>query len=794
MGLLIKLQNGDTALKSLKFGKDRLGGGDSGQPYIQNPIIDEPGKLSQADNDFLLRGGLRAPINAAEDVARLTKYMFNLKNPSGLLFIAKQNLLSRVAVATEASQKWGINTPGAGYAAGALNAGVYTPLSTLLQAGIGFTGTHLNMMGINPFSPMTGVIENSFFPGLGLKRYEDIVKEKNSAEFNNLTTNFPIGAVEVTNIIAKTPLIPGLPPFAQTNLPPAPPPRNINIGIFYNRLLDLWYNKNFNTNNDTTILQYGGGPGSILGIGKTRINFADNQRTGVNNPLFITNKKYFLKGGKTTPTQYIIVDKEGNYTFTPTLNYNNLLGASIKERLTPFELGINEEGQISTLYSPEIPYTTLSKYNPTAQNLSGSKGYQAQLKLTQIQNLNSLLGASKKENLTEMLPGDELFPKYVSYGISYNPTLSKDSFGLTLSGSGGYQIGKQNHFTEISDTTYKSQIQDKLIEYGIEEIPPLAFDLGNVSGDARTWAPTTDGTKFIPKYSSGPTLKINPDVTETDDKNIAEQLNASFEEGYLANLNPNKKQPTTRIGKISNDFRQVNRKKRGFNDPNSTYDYIAPKDGQFTDYSGSKTVDKIYYDTSAIKRTSNSLGTTNDLFNFKISIFDVPSFSSEDLNFRAYIDNFSDSYTAEWKSQTYMGRAEKQYKYNAFDRSISLGFTIVADNPTNLKKMYEQLNLLASSLAPSYTSKGYMTGNLHRLTVGDYVANQWGIIEGLSFEVMDESPYEITPGSQLPLYIKVNGIKFTPIHNFRPEYKKPGPDSSPYKFVDQDSTTNDPLS
>jgi len=38
MGLLIKLENGDTSLKSLKFGKDRIGGGDSGQPYIQTPI------------------------------------------------------------------------------------------------------------------------------------------------------------------------------------------------------------------------------------------------------------------------------------------------------------------------------------------------------------------------------------------------------------------------------------------------------------------------------------------------------------------------------------------------------------------------------------------------------------------------------------------------------------------------------------------------------------------------------------------------------------------------------------
>ena len=38
MSLLIKLNNGDTLLKSLKFGKDRPGGGDSGQPYIQTSI------------------------------------------------------------------------------------------------------------------------------------------------------------------------------------------------------------------------------------------------------------------------------------------------------------------------------------------------------------------------------------------------------------------------------------------------------------------------------------------------------------------------------------------------------------------------------------------------------------------------------------------------------------------------------------------------------------------------------------------------------------------------------------
>jgi len=126
MGLLIKLQNGDTQLKSLKFGKDRPGGGDSGQPFLQESI-DAPSQNPDYYNDFVLRGGIEAPIAAAQDVARLTKY---LSSPKGLLFISKQELLSRTGTKTEASK-------GIQYLGGALNEGVYNPLSTLSQAGTG---------------------------------------------------------------------------------------------------------------------------------------------------------------------------------------------------------------------------------------------------------------------------------------------------------------------------------------------------------------------------------------------------------------------------------------------------------------------------------------------------------------------------------------------------------------------------------------------------------------------------------------------------------------------------------
>ena len=200
MGLLIKLLNGDTTLKSLKYGKDQLGGADSNQPFIQTPI-GEPEQSGFASSDSILRGGITAPIHAAIDVVRLTKYF---TTPGGLGFVVKQNILSRAAVKTEVG--------------GFLNEGVYNPLSTLAQAGVGFLGTHFEKQGL--------------IPGISRKTYEEAAYKNNIEDKNNFEKK-----------------------------------------KFDNRLLDIWWNKQQSIY-DGLIKDYGGGPGSILGVGKTKIHFA----------------------------------------------------------------------------------------------------------------------------------------------------------------------------------------------------------------------------------------------------------------------------------------------------------------------------------------------------------------------------------------------------------------------------------------------------------------------------------------------------------------------------------------
>ena len=157
-----------TDLTNLPWGRDRRDGGSSNEPYIKDDIpqgISFDG-LPNNSPDFLLRNGLRSIPTAAQDVSRLTQMFFDTKSPKGLQFVAKQNLLSRTSVKTQAST-------GPAYAGGALNQGAYSPLSTIAQAGVNFTGGHLNFLGLG----------EGF--GGSLNKYEDTIKNQ-SNDLNRL--------------------------------------------------------------------------------------------------------------------------------------------------------------------------------------------------------------------------------------------------------------------------------------------------------------------------------------------------------------------------------------------------------------------------------------------------------------------------------------------------------------------------------------------------------------------------------------------------------------------------------
>ena len=282
-----------TDLKSLKFGNppasDRPGSGNSGQPYITDPISSD---IIPQNEDFLLRGGLNAPLDAANDVIRLTKFFGDLKSPRGVLFTSKQNILSRIGVATQAS---GNQSSPDKWKSSALNEGTYTPLSTIAQAGVGFKGAHLYKQGLNPLK--------------GVNTYLD-------------SKVLIIGESDGTN----------------------------------NRLVDLYNTQIPNNSNDfsiedqVNIYSYSGGPGSDLGVGKTNIKFATD------------NKGAPLLSGIATKDYQAGIGKSGTDRSTLPPSYSPLTNNGVtnifKKEFNPesIELGLNNgnNGEFSRTFETSV--------------------------------------------------------------------------------------------------------------------------------------------------------------------------------------------------------------------------------------------------------------------------------------------------------------------------------------------------------------------------------------------------------------------------------------------------------
>ena len=123
------------------------------------------------------------------------------------------------------------------------------------------------------------------------------------------------------------------------------------------------------------------------------------------------------------------------------------------------------------------------------------------------------------------------------------------------------------------------------------------------------------------------------------------------------------------------------------------------------------------------------------------------------LNFPAYLENYDDSYTGDWDSAQYVGRAEKFWGYTGFSREISLSFKVLGRNPVELIELYHRLNRLVGGTTPSYDKTGlFMRGTLASITIGDLLKHKTGIIKNVKLSWEQDIPWETdyVQGSGLP--------------------------------------------
>ena len=178
-----------------------------------------------------------------------------------------------------------------------------------------------------------------------------------------------------------------------------------------------------------------------------------------------------------------------------------------------------------------------------------------------------------------------------------------------------------------------------------------------------------------------------------------------------------------------------------------------------------------------LEPVKNDLDEQGDLIPFFFEILEPTNLKegeipdSSVIHFRAYLDSLSDNFNGNWNSFNYIGRGESFYTYQNFDRDISFSFKIAAMSRGEIMPIYNRLNFLASSTAPSYSKDGFMRGTMMRVTIGDYFRALPGFISTLGLNWSTSYPWEIEQAQdtkRVPTVLDVN-VSFTPVHTFAPQ-------------------------
>ena len=676
------LINFQTDLTNLPWGRDRRDGGSSKQPYITKAIPDglESDDLPlRSGPDFLIRNGFLAPLDALKDVSRLAQMFVDPSSPAGLLFIAKQNLLSRTANKTQASVGIGYAGPSPLYlentatgvlmgGGGLINAGIYTPLSTLGQALGGFAGLHLNQLGLDPTSPMSGVVEGGLFPGAGLTTYESVV-----------------GQERILN-----------------ESPEDGPNRLVNLKYFIDE---------DGSSPKVNLLSYSGGPGSILGIGKTNLRFATGARTGAANAENITLPSRFKNGG--------LINRSYQTQGDSTFNFFNL----------------QNQNSVSAIYG--------QKYLGEVIKLQADREF--------IFNDSLSTGEAIKVGLNG---------PYQSFSFKVNGLIPEISEYID-------ENDETQTFTTLKFQT-NTEVLYKNNSLTFDQLQLIGKD-GVVQGGQSGLYPT-DFRKEL--YDVGP----NP--PSTTNKSTVLSLSPSYR-SKNKDVRFNMGQPGKQGGNRRGDAEVNGLGKNIWNYGINALELEA--------------LDKITAMPMYSGVGPDVKQPINDAVKFRIAAINNDGSNGEAvyMHFRAFLDDFSDSYTSTWNPVNYVGRGDSLYNYQGFGRTISLGFTVAAQSKAELIPMYKKLNYLASTLAPDYSEAGFMRGNMVRLTIGGYLYEQPGFITSLTYTVPQESSWEIAINQEggsdssvkeLPHMIKVSGFSFTPIHTFLPQ-KPNNPNNPDSKFI-----------
>jgi hypothetical protein len=544
--------------------------------------------------------------------------------------------------------------------------------------------------------------------------------------------------------------------------------REIQDGYAINRLYALYkikktadgeygneeFKKKYEISSDPNIsLSYNGGPGSFLGFGKTNIRIQNPTRTVIPKEeatkayrsLFVDNVDYLIPSGSFTinwnyrPTDTGVTDKyflktgvvtEGLFTNNDLLNRNT-------STVIPISKLTNTFNKNNGLLKTDLNYLRTGPIKP------GS--------VTWDYNIDPLIKRGVSSTYFDLVSTPYYFVR--------------DLFDKEL-GKENYTLLKPSANDNIKDSYYKTKdLNDVYTIENVKSFTTASKTYGNGAENAFT-------RDTFDQKAPSPFI-VNDDIVEGLKKN---------RNTALSSLNPQyfrydqEKNEITGSSKAYPNIQTFNKEKT-YNISKTTY--RSNTDVSNTQYSDGQNKRNILQGS----RNNQNEQANSDLIKFFFEINNNNALTDTQnwfLFFRAYLNDFGDSYKADWQSYKYIGRAENFYKYGGFSRDISLGFTIYAHTRAEMAPIYNKLNYLVGTTAPDYSEAGYMRGNFVNLTIGDYLDNVPGIINDISLKPSFDAGWDINRDEvtgtilqqsylQLPKLIEVS-MTFTPIHSFTPRF------------------------
>lgn len=496
-----------TDLRSLKYGRDQKGGGNSNQPFIQIPIPGYDEEFESNSTDFLLRDG--ALSKGVRDAERLGKFLLTV---DGVLFLGKQTALSlqNPIVPGKPNRR----DPGG-------ITGLYNPLATLEQVAINAIGGHIERQSLLPvnnpqdkyFTTIKDNYNDTNTNRLSILYNTKIADIENStppqalaatAQAINLLDPLTLLTYDVgsdsefkTNIKIQNPTI------RNNNLPNGEPLDTYQVGIdpFYNRGGFQLGSEGINILGVSSTYQglseINGTPTEIpdlTSLSGINLDGQSNNYFGITsdnttlstNPRGLDLKIYQVGAGKFYENDGWQLGSEGINVVGASAAYfiydeinGNVVGDPELETLT----GITTEGQQTRYYGPQDDNSTLSTntkdLDVKAYQATGSGNFYANGGLRLGENGANVVGVSQKFQTSEVFnpeanttsedltgindTGEQIKP----YGPQdNNTTLTTDAKGLDLA---SYQNGL------ASPAARRSADPNAAEKYYIDSNPPALY-------------------------------------------------------------------------------------------------------------------------------------------------------------------------------------------------------------------------------------------------------------------------------------------------------------------------------